>query len=106
MKTDRSDQTGGDAVNDTKRIARLRKDPDTVLLTREKVTQLKRTPHIKIIRRALELSQEEFSSRFQIPIGTLRDWEQGRKEPDAAARAYLIVIARNPDAVMKALAAA
>ena len=46
---------------------------------------------------------EEFAARFRIPLGTLRDWEQGRKDPDAAARAYLIVIGRNPDAVREAL---
>jgi putative transcriptional regulator len=40
---------------------------------------------VKTIRRALKLSQEEFAASFHIPIGTLRDWEQGRKEPDAAA---------------------
>ena len=41
--------------------------------------------------------------RFHIPIGTLRDWEQGRKDPDAAARAYLNLIARDPDTVAHAL---
>ena len=64
---------------------------------------MKRTPQVKIIRRALGLSQEEFAVRFHIPLGALRDWEQGRKEPDAAARAYLRVIGRNPSAVSKAL---
>ncbi len=59
---------------------------------------------MKIIRRALGLSQEDFAARFHIPLGTLRDWEQGRKVPDAAARAYLVVIGRNPDAVREALA--
>ena len=58
---------------------------------------------MKVIRRALGLSQEEFAARFHIPVGTLRDWEQSRKEPDAAARAYLTVIARNPKAVSEAL---
>ena len=51
-----------------------------------------------------KLSQEDFAGAFHIPIGTLRDWEQGRKEPDAAAKAYLRVIAREPDTVRKALA--
>ena len=50
-----------------------------------------------------QLSQEDFAGDFHIPIGTLRDWEQGRKEPDAAARAYLRVIASEPDTVRKAL---
>lgn len=49
------------------------------------------------------LSQEEFAGRFQIPLGALLDWEQGRKDPDAAARAYLVVIGRNPAAVSEAL---
>jgi putative transcriptional regulator len=64
---------------------------------------MKRTPRVKIIRRALGLSQEMFAERFHIPLGTLRDWEQNRKEPDAAARAYLVVIASNPEAVSEAL---
>jgi putative transcriptional regulator len=66
---------------------------------------MKRTPQVKIIRRALGLSQDEFAIRYQIPIGTLRDWEQGRAMPDQAARAYLTVIARDPEAVRKALGA-
>jgi putative transcriptional regulator len=78
-------------------------DPDAQPLTAEDFKRMKRTPRAKIIRRALRLSQEEFATRFHIPLGTLRDWEQGRKDPDAAARAYLVVIGRNPDAVTEAL---
>lgn len=48
-------------------------------------------------------SPRTFAARFRMPLGTLRDWEQGRKEPDAVARAYLTVIGRNPSAVAKAL---
>jgi putative transcriptional regulator len=44
---------------------------------------------IKRICWQLGLSQEKFATRFEIPIGTLRDWEQGRSEPDKPARAYL-----------------
>ena len=44
---------------------------------------------LKIIRRALGLTQEEFAVRYRIPLGILRDWEQGAKKPDQAARAYL-----------------
>jgi putative transcriptional regulator len=62
-----------------------------------------RVPRVTIIRRALNLSQEEFAERYEVPIGTLRDWEQGRKEPDAAAKAYLKVIASDPEAVRRAL---
>jgi putative transcriptional regulator len=79
-------------------------DPDARPLTEDDFRRMKRTPRAKIIRRALGLSQEDFAARYHIPIGTLRDWEQGRVEPDQAARAYLTVIARNPEAVRKALA--
>jgi putative transcriptional regulator len=66
--------------------------------------RMKRTPQVKLIRRALGLTQEEFAGRFHIPLGTLRDWEQGAMVPDQSARAYLTVIARDPEAVRKALA--
>ena len=77
-------------------------DPDARPLTDDDFRRMKRTPRAKIIRRALGLSQEDFAARYRIPIGTLRDWEQGRVEPDQAARAYLTVIARAPEAVRKA----
>jgi putative transcriptional regulator len=78
-------------------------DPDAQPLTPEDFKRMKRVPQVKIVRGALGLTQEDFAARFHIPIGTLRDWEQGRKDPDAAARAYLVVIGRNPDAVREAL---
>jgi len=78
-------------------------DDDVAPLTPERIARLQETPRIKIIRRALRLSQEEFAARYCIPVGTLRDWEQGRYEPDAAARAYLHVIAREPEMVRRAL---
>jgi putative transcriptional regulator len=78
-------------------------DPDAQPLTDADMKRMKRTPQVKVIRRAFGMSQEEFAQTFRIPIGTLRDWEQGRVEPDQAARAYLKVIARNPKAVREAL---
>jgi putative transcriptional regulator len=65
--------------------------------------RMKRVPRIKTLRRALRLTQEDFAARYHIPLGTLRDWEQGRCEPDQPARAYLTVIARDPEGVMHAL---
>lgn len=78
-------------------------DPDARPLTPDDFKRMKRIPRAKIIRRALGLTQEEFAARFHIPLGTLRDWEQGAAEPDTCARAYLTVIARNPKAVADAL---
>jgi putative transcriptional regulator len=83
--------------------AAARADQDNRPLNPADLGRMKRTPQVKIIRRALGISQEDFAARYNIPIGTLRDWEQGRVVPDQAARAYLTVIAREPDAVRRAL---
>src|SRR5208283_3154405 len=74
-----------------------RADRDAQPLTEANLKRMKRTPQAKIIRRALELTQEEFAARYHIPLGTLRDWEQGRAEPDQPTRAYLTLIAHDPD---------
>jgi len=76
-----------------------RADPDAQPLTQGDLKRMRRTPQAKVIRRALELTQEEFAARYHIPLGTLRDWEQGRAKPDQPARAYLTLIARDPDRV-------
>ncbi len=65
---------------------------------------MKKTPQVRIIRRALKLTEEEFARRYGIPVETLRDWEQDRTTPDLVAQAYLKVIAREPELVRKALA--
>ncbi len=92
-----------DAMTEAEKHAAALSDPDNRPLTESDMQRMKRTPRAKIIRRALGLSQEAFAARYHIPLGTLRDWEQGRVEPDQAARAYLTVIAREPEAVRKAL---
>jgi putative transcriptional regulator len=97
------DWSAFDALSAAERHAAALRDPDAQPITPENEVHMRPTPQVRVIRRALKLSQEEFAARFNIPIGTLRDWEQGRKDPDAAARAYLMVIGRNPSAVMEAL---
>jgi putative transcriptional regulator len=94
------------AMSEAQRHAAAALDPDAMPLTPADFKRMKRTPQVKLIRRALGLTQEEFAGRFHIPLGTLRDWEQGVAAPDQSARAYLTVIARNPEAVRKALASA
>jgi putative transcriptional regulator len=81
------------------------KDPDNPPLTKERLARFHRVPRVKTLRFSLGLSQEEFAKRYRIPLGTLRDWEQGRTEPDEAARAYIDVIAHDPAHVLKALRA-
>ena len=78
-------------------------DPDNPPLTADQLSRMRRVPNPKKIRLALGLTQEQFSRRFQIALGTLRDWEQGVRRPDSTARAYLYVIEKNPEAVREAL---
>jgi putative transcriptional regulator len=78
-------------------------DPDARPFTAEELAAAPRVPRTKTLRRALGLTQEEFAARYRIPLGTLRDWEQGRSQPDQPARAYLSVIAHDPEAVRRAL---
>ena len=59
---------------------------------------------IRQIRLATGLSRAEFARRYALNPRALQDWEQGRRRPDRAARAYLTVIARRPKAVEEALA--
>ena len=64
------------------------------------------TVDVKAIRARLEMTQEEFAGRFGFNVNTLRHWEQGMRQPEGPARAYLLVIDRAPKAVQKALQAA
>jgi len=107
MKTPKNepkfDWSAVDALTDEEIHAAAMADPDARPMTDEEWAAAPRVPRIVTIRRALKLSQEEFAARYHIPVGTLRDWEQGRKEPDAAARAFLRVIASEPEIVRRAL---
>jgi putative transcriptional regulator len=78
-------------------------DPDAapILTDGETAAAIART-----VRKRLGLSQVEFAERFHVPVGTLRDWEQNRRQPDAPALAYLRVIAREPEMVARALVVA
>lgn len=81
------------------------RDPDARPMTAQELNAARRIPRVKTLRRALGFTQEEFAARYQIPLGTLRDWEQGRSAPDRPARAYLKVIARDPECVHRLLTA-
>lgn len=63
------------------------------------------TVDVRAVRRKTGLSQAAFAARFGINRRTLQDWEQGRHAPDPMARALLTIIAREPGAVARALAA-
>jgi putative transcriptional regulator len=84
-------------------VAAALSDADALPMTEEQIRHAPRVPRVKTIRRALQLTQEEFATRYHIPLSTLLDWEQGRSKPDQTAQAYLKAIAVNPEAVYQAL---
>jgi putative transcriptional regulator len=61
-------------------------------------------PDVKAIRRSLRMSQHHFAAAYRIPLPTLKNWEQGRRMPDAPAAAYLLAIKRRPKEIMEAVA--
>jgi putative transcriptional regulator len=89
-------------------LAEARADPTALPAEDRKPDSLGPVGRISLAKRtrwSLHMSQVEFAKTFRIPLGTLRDWEQHRRDPDQAAQAYLEVIAREPEAVRRALAA-
>jgi len=58
---------------------------------------------VRAIRRRLGLSQAQFARRFGFALTAIQNWEQGRRQPEASARLFLKVIAREPKAVERAL---
>jgi putative transcriptional regulator len=61
---------------------------------------------VRTVRKRVGLSQVDFAARFHVPVGTLRDWQQNRRQPDTSALAHLRVIAREPDMVARVLVVA
>jgi len=78
-------------------------DPDARPATEAQLRRARRVPTVRALRQRLNLTQEEFARRFHLPLGTVRDWEQGAHRPDKAAQVLLTVIAKDPDAVARAL---
>lgn len=91
-----------EAMTDEDVEAAASSDPDAQPLSDEQLEAMA----IQALRKRLGLTQQAFADCYRIPLGTLRDWEQGRARPDQAARAYLTVIGHNPQAVEEALGAA
>lgn len=96
------DGTDWDRVNamtDEEVVAAALSDPDAAPIPVFDTPGLRLQVNPGRLRARLGLTQEDLAARYRIPIGTLRDWEQGRKFPDATARAYLTVIDRDPAVV-------
>jgi putative transcriptional regulator len=85
------------AAEEALAIARGEADPRTYRV------HIPATIDTRAIRKKLKLTQAQFAARYHIPVATLRDWEQGRRVPDAPARALIAAIREEPEAVRRAL---
>ncbi len=103
---DRTDWARLAAMTEEEIEANALSDPDNPPWTDEELARARPGWTPKTIRDRLDMTQEQFAERFDIPLGTLRDWERGARRPTGAARTLLRVIDREPEAVLRALASA
>ncbi|QJE71928.1 helix-turn-helix domain-containing protein [Aerophototrophica crusticola] len=80
-------------------------DPDAQPLSAGALSTGRFGRRVRLLRERMGLSQQAFASAFHIPVGTVRDWEQGRGTPDATARAFITLVEHDPEAARRALAA-
>lgn len=99
----KADWTAFDATTAEERHAAALSDADCPPVTEDRLKSARRCPNVRALRNRLNLTQEQFAARFKLPLGTVRDWEQGTHLPDRAALVLLTVIAVDPDAVARAL---
>ena len=102
-KPSKSDWRAFDSMSEADRRRAALSDPDAQPATKAQLARARRVPSVRALRTKLKLTQEEFAARFHLPLGTVRDWEQGAHRPDKAAQVLLTVIAQDPDAVARAL---
>ena len=102
-KPPKTDWRAFDAMTDAERHQAALSDPDARPATKAQLARARRVPSVRALREKLKLTQEAFAARFHLPLGTVRDWEQGAHRPDKAAQVLLTVIAKDPDAVARAL---
>ena len=79
-------------------------DPDNLPATRTMETRARIAHVVRRVRAGTGLSQSRFAARYGFSAGAVRDWEQGRRTPEASTLCYLRVIEREPQAVERALA--
>ena len=91
------------SLSDEEVTRRARSDPDAPPLTERQLAAMRRVPKVKHLRLRLGLSQEDFARTYHLSVATLRDWEQGRCEPDQPSRTLLQLIEIIPEEVKAAL---
>ncbi len=102
-KPPKTDWHAFDAMSAEERHQAALSDPDCPPATKAQLALARRVPTVRALRKKLNMTQQEFATRFHLPLGTVRDWEQGAHRPDKAAQVLLAVIAKDPEAVARAL---
>jgi putative transcriptional regulator len=91
---------GREILADLDEIAAWKRGERTLKTTR---VELPKAAEVPEIRAPLGLSQEAFAACMGVSVGTLRNWEQGRREPQGPARALLLIADRKPRAFLEAV---
>jgi uncharacterized DUF497 family protein/DNA-binding transcriptional regulator YiaG len=76
-KPPKTDWRAFDAMSDEERHRAAASDPDAAPATEAQLARARRVPTVRALRPRLNSTQEEFAARFHLPLGTVRDWEQG-----------------------------
>ena len=100
-----ADREYHESLSDEALEAAARADPDNPPATRAMAAQAEAAHTVRRIRAGSGLSQVMFAARYGFSAAAVRDWEQGRRTPEASTLCYLRVIEREPQAVNRALAA-
>ena len=94
-----------EAMTDEEITRAAESDPDNPPLTDEEMTRGVFARDVRLARKRTGLSQEAFAAALGLSVATLRNWEQGRFNPDPAARALLKIVSKDPEYALKILAA-
>src|SRR3954469_20063779 len=98
------DRSRLDAMTEDEIIRAAEDDPDNHPWTDEELARGKFARDVRQARKKVGQSQEAFAAALELPVATLRNWEQGRFNPDPAARALMRLVSRDPEYALKLLA--
>ena len=99
-----TDREYHDSLSDEALEAAARADPDNLPATAAMAARAESAHTVRRVRTATGLSQARFAARYGLSAAAVRNWEQGRRTPEASTLCYLRVIERDPQAVNRALA--
>ncbi len=103
QSSNKSTRLGRVLVESAKEIARHMRGEIELPM---KVVRVVPDVDVRAIREGQDLTREQFAERYGLQVRAIQEWEQGRRKPEPAVRAYMLVIKNQPAAVRKALTAA